>query len=132
MVGNTRILSSGVTPDTDEYKWVLMTLLCVCQNFWAVVLGIVYKVNSQDIGTSREYHRKTMENLSSRRLLKYYQSLHPLTREVHLLLDKSSIYFGQALERLTHAPLDSWNFREIRKLKLQFYVPQWQQDDWDK
>ncbi|KAJ2750148.1 hypothetical protein GGI19_005269 [Coemansia pectinata] len=73
-----------------------------------------------------------MEDWSSRRLQKYYQSLHPLTREVHLLLDKSSVYSGRALERLSRAPFDGWNFQDIRKLKLQFYVPQWQQDEWDE
>ncbi|KAJ2870685.1 hypothetical protein GGH93_005388 [Coemansia aciculifera] len=73
-----------------------------------------------------------MEDWSSRRLQKYYQSLHPLTREVHLLLNKSSVYSGRALERLSRAPFDGWNFQEIRKLKLQFYVPQWQQDEWDE
>ncbi|KAJ2060362.1 hypothetical protein GGI17_003811 [Coemansia sp. S146] len=73
-----------------------------------------------------------MEDRSSRRLQKYYQSLHPLTREAHLLLNKSSIYSGRALERLSRAPFDGWNFLEIRKLKLQFYVPQWQQDEWDE
>ncbi|KAJ2068598.1 hypothetical protein GGI08_000785 [Coemansia sp. S2] len=51
---------------------------------------------------------------------------------VHLLLNKSSVYFGQALESLSSAPFDSWNFLEVRKLKLQFYVPQWQQNEWDE
>ncbi|KAJ2755983.1 hypothetical protein GGI19_001223 [Coemansia pectinata] len=72
-----------------------------------------------------------MEDWSSRRLQKYYQSLHPLTREVHLLLNKSNVYSERALERLSRAPFNGWNFQGIRKLKLQLYVPQWQQDDWD-
>ncbi|KAJ2059604.1 hypothetical protein GGI17_004306 [Coemansia sp. S146] len=66
-----------------------------------------------------------MEDRSSRRLQKYYQSLHPLTREAHLLLNKSSVYSGRALERLLRAPFDGWNFQEIRKLKLQFYYYDW-------
>ncbi|KAJ1916807.1 hypothetical protein LPJ71_001902, partial [Coemansia sp. S17] len=88
-------------------------------------------VNSQDIGDDCSDH-KTNQGWSPRRLQKYYQSLHPQTREVHLLLSKSSVYSGRALERLSRAPFDSWNFQEIRKLKLQFYVPQWQQNEWDE
>ncbi|KAJ2259280.1 hypothetical protein GGI13_000063 [Coemansia sp. RSA 455] len=125
LVGNTRLLSSGVTPDTVEYKWMLMRLLHVCQNFRAVASAIFYRVNSQDIGTRHYWYYEPREDWSSRRLKRFYQSLHPLTREVHLLLNKSSVYSGQALEKLSSAPFDSWNFQEIRKLKLQFYVPQW-------
>ncbi|KAJ1910995.1 hypothetical protein LPJ71_003044, partial [Coemansia sp. S17] len=89
-------------------------------------------VNSQDIGSRHYWYHEPREDWSSRRLKRFYQSLHPLTREVYLLLNKSSVYFGQALESLSSAPFDSWNFLEVRKLKLQFYVPQWQQDEWDE
>ncbi|KAJ2027211.1 hypothetical protein H4S03_008352 [Coemansia sp. S3946] len=131
LVGNTRLLSSGVTPGTEEYKWKLLRLLWVCQNFRTVAAARFYRVNSQNIGDDYS-DDKTNQDWSSRRLQKYYQSLHPQTREVHLLLSKSSVYFGQALESLSSAPFDSWNFQEIRKLKLQFYVPQWQQNEWDE
>ncbi|KAJ2027119.1 hypothetical protein GGI03_001128 [Coemansia sp. RSA 2337] len=132
LVANTRLLSSGVTPDTVEYKWILMRLLYVCQNFRAVASAIFYRVNSQDIGTRHYWYYEPREDLSWRRLKRFYQSLHPLTREVHLLLSKSSVYSGRALEKLSSAPFDGWNFQDIRKLKLQFYVPQWQQDEWDE
>ncbi|KAJ2412912.1 hypothetical protein GGF41_006036, partial [Coemansia sp. RSA 2531] len=131
LVGNTRLLSSGVTPGTEEYKWRLLRLLWVCQNFRTVAAARFYRVNSQDIGDDCSDH-KTNQGWSSRRLQKYYQSLHPQTREVHLLLDKPGVYSGRALERLSRAPFNSWGLQDIRKLKLQFYVPQWQQNEWDE
>ncbi|KAJ2814115.1 hypothetical protein H4S07_000101 [Coemansia furcata] len=133
LVGNILLLTTGVTPGTIEYKMLLMPLLWICRNFRAEAAAIFYKVNAQDIGNRYDdfYYCREEQDGSSCRLQNFYQSLHPLTREVHLLLDNSSIYFGQALKPLSRAPLDSWNFQEIRKLKLEFYVPQWQQDEWD-
>ncbi|KAJ2246017.1 hypothetical protein GGI13_005608, partial [Coemansia sp. RSA 455] len=127
LVGNIRLLSSGVTPGTEEHRWRLLRLLWVCQNFRTVAAARFYRVNSQDIGDD-----KTNQDWSSRRLQKYYQFLHSQTREVHLLLNKSSVYSGRALEKLSRVPFDSWNFQDIRKLKLQFYVPQWQQNKWSE
>ncbi|KAJ2810423.1 hypothetical protein FBU31_007999, partial [Coemansia sp. 'formosensis'] len=49
LVGNIRLLSSGVTPDTIEHKMMLVPLLWICRNFRAEAAAIFYKVNAQDI-----------------------------------------------------------------------------------
>ncbi|KAJ2056424.1 hypothetical protein GGI17_006192 [Coemansia sp. S146] len=120
VVGGTNLTPSnylqirlGLTPDTHEYKVMLKVLLYVCQNFRAVVSAIFYRVNLLDIGSSRDYRHEAMQFSYSRRL-------------------RDRAFIPVKRERLSRAPFDGWDFRNIRKLKLQFYVPQWKQDELDR
>ncbi|KAJ2681980.1 hypothetical protein IWW39_006174, partial [Coemansia spiralis] len=94
-------------------------------------MSILYRANTQDVGNRYDSFYKPEKERPLLRLYKFYQSLLPLTREVCFELDKSSVYSGKALERLLHAPLNTWNFQEDYKIKFEFYVPDWQQEAWD-
>ncbi|KAJ2862286.1 hypothetical protein GGH94_004371 [Coemansia aciculifera] len=129
LVGCTRLLCSGVVPDTEEHKLLLMPLLWVCQNVRTIAAAHFYRVNTVKL-YNNSFDQRSTQYSSSRRLQKFYRFSHRLAREVEISLDKSSVFSGQALEILSRAPFDSDGFQEARKLRLRFYLPHWQKKEW--
>ncbi|KAJ2086322.1 hypothetical protein GGI16_006623 [Coemansia sp. S142-1] len=119
LVGSTRLLSIGITPDTVEHKLLLMPLLWVSQNFRTVASASFYRVNAVLIN-GEEFATSLNPPAASRRLKRFYESTHHLAEEVHIMLDQSRVFSGRALEVLSRAPFDNGGFQEARKLKFKF------------
>ncbi|KAJ2885340.1 hypothetical protein H4R27_001468 [Coemansia aciculifera] len=119
LVGNTWLLSCGVTPKTEEHKLLVMPLLWVCQNFQAVASVNFYRANTVSLlggsyyCTETEYHR-------SPRIGKLYHYTHHLAQEVHISLDKPGVFYGDVLTALSKVPCDNCTFSQARKLKFIF------------
>ncbi|KAJ2038429.1 hypothetical protein H4S04_008351, partial [Coemansia sp. S16] len=129
LIGSNRLLYSGVTPDSEEHKLLLMPLLWVSQNFRIIAAASFYRVSTVKIYDNGADQRSTQYS-SSRRLQEFYRSSYHLAREVDIILEKSSIFSGQALEILSRTPFDGIGFQEARKLKFRFYLPHWKEKEW--
>ncbi|KAJ2056986.1 hypothetical protein GGI17_005898 [Coemansia sp. S146] len=131
LVGNTRLLSNGVMPDTKEHKHLLMPLLWVCSNFRTVVSKSFYRVNTVAVN-GEELATHFVPYTALRRLKRFYESMHHLVEKVHIVLDKRGVLTGEALEVLSRAPLDGHSFRQARKIKFTFFTTRSQELQWEE
>ncbi|KAJ2337489.1 hypothetical protein GGI00_000206 [Coemansia sp. RSA 2681] len=117
LVGSTRVLSSGVPPDSEEHKLLMLPLLWVCRNFRETASVTFYKTNSLKI-CGNKYHRKVTHFYTSPRLRKFFRCAHHLAREVYIILDNPSVFYRGALEVLCKVQFD---FPQARKLIFVFH-----------
>ncbi|KAJ2862857.1 hypothetical protein GGH94_004012 [Coemansia aciculifera] len=120
LVGSTRLLSSGVTPSSEEHKLLLMPLLWVCQNFRAVASASFYRVNTVCL-RGNYYDIQRAEYHWSPRLGKFYRRAHHLAREVNITLDRRVVFYDDVLAPLSKVSFKSCTFLQARKLKFVFY-----------
>ncbi|KAJ2112781.1 hypothetical protein IW146_004365 [Coemansia sp. RSA 922] len=131
LTGNTRLLSSGVVPDTDEYKLLLLPMMWTCQNFRAIASARFYRVNAVKIDGSN-FIENFMRYSRSRRLQKLYRSSGHPAQEVHIRVDKQSVFYGKALEALSKVPYEGRAFQQARMFRFEFYYEPWQNEAWHK
>ncbi|KAJ2252966.1 hypothetical protein GGI13_002972 [Coemansia sp. RSA 455] len=131
LTGNTRLLSSGVEPDTDEHKLLLLPMMWTCQNFRAIASASFYRVNTVKIEGSN-YFESVMRHPTSNRLQKLYRSSGHLAREVHIRVVQQSVFYGKALEALSKVTYKGCVFQQARMFKFEFYYEPWQKEAWHK
>ncbi|KAJ2248447.1 hypothetical protein GGI13_004656 [Coemansia sp. RSA 455] len=117
---STRVLSSGVTPSSEEHKLLLLPLLWVCQNFRAVALARFHRANTVCL-RGNYYDIQRTEYHGSPRLAKFYRRAHHLTREVKITLDRRVVFYDDVLAPLSKVSFKSCTFLHARKLKFIFY-----------
>ncbi|KAJ2039737.1 hypothetical protein H4S03_001510 [Coemansia sp. S3946] len=117
---STRLLSSGVTPSSEEHKLLLLPLLWVCQSFRAVASARFYRANTVCL-RGNYYDIQRTEYHGSPRLAKFYRRAHHLAREVKITLDRRVVFYDDVLAPLSKVSFKSCAFLHARKLKFIFY-----------
>ncbi|KAJ2031850.1 hypothetical protein IW146_000755 [Coemansia sp. RSA 922] len=120
LVASNRLLAEGITADSAEHKILLLPLLWVCRNFRDVSCLKFYRSNTVKVKDD-DYEKDVGQYWWSKRLKKFYPSMHHLAREIHILLGKSGFYTGKTLEAFSRAPFDGCAFPQARKLIFTFY-----------
>ncbi|KAJ2026686.1 hypothetical protein IWW57_002965 [Coemansia sp. S610] len=116
---SNRLLANGITPDSAEHKLLLLPLMWVCSNFRVVASQSFYRANTVEI-KGDTYKKDAAQYWWSKRLKKFYSTNYHLVREIHILLDKKSLFAGRALRILSRAPFDGCAFPQARKIIFTF------------
>ncbi|KAJ2058252.1 hypothetical protein GGI17_005166 [Coemansia sp. S146] len=125
VAGSSRLVFTGLTPDSCSYRALLKPLLWVCHNFRDVVLPLYCRSFKFEIADIQDKAHETLGLTNacgvcnpSCRYLGY--PTHDMARNLEIVLDEIDVYLGKALEFMSVAFQDGCAFPMVRTITFLF------------
>ncbi|KAJ2042527.1 hypothetical protein H4S04_007253 [Coemansia sp. S16] len=125
VAGSSRLVFTGLTPDSCSYRMLLKPLLSACHNFRDIALPLYCRHFKIDIADIQDDAHETL-NLNNHcgncnpscQYLGY--PTHNTAKDLEIVLDEIDVYLGKALEFLSLALQDSCAFPTVRTITFLF------------
>ncbi|KAJ2756861.1 hypothetical protein GGI19_000516 [Coemansia pectinata] len=125
VAGSSRLVFTGLTPDSCSYRTLLKPLLWVCHNFRDATLPLYCRSFKFEIVDIQDKTHETLDLTNpcgvcnpSCRYLGY--PTHDMTRDLEIVLDEIDVYLGKALEFLSRAFQDGCAFPIVHTITFLF------------
>ncbi|KAJ1918016.1 hypothetical protein GGI16_001776 [Coemansia sp. S142-1] len=125
VASSSRLVFTGLTPDSCSYRTLLKPLLSVCHNFRDIALPLYcrrFKIDIADIqGNAHETLYLTNSCVNCNLSCQYLgYPTHDMVKDLEIDLDEIDVYLGKALEFLSLAFQDSCAFPTVRTITFLF------------